>query len=180
MRDQQYISLTTPAGVSLDQTVLSASFRWNFYFAILDINNSSRSPSLFLAFLCATFFLQQWNLLVLRAFCWFDVIRWHRRDKTVSSCRDILIHTYAMTFFANSFPGCWTFSLWRYSRFRRKKVMTTSEIVPHRLLDYSVSSFLGNRRLKFVENIYMWKDIRFTSAHFWRFERLIEIYRVLR
>jgi len=72
------------------------------------LSRSSISTIARAAFHCfSPFFMQQsqqWDLFVLRAFCWFDVIRrWRCRDK-VSSCRDILIHTYAMTFFADSFP----------------------------------------------------------------------------
>lgn len=128
-----------PAGVSLDQAVLRASFRWNFYFKTPNINGSSPSLSFIVSRLSLCSFVR-----FARPACILLISRYTpemppRRDGVVLPWH---FNTYVRDdFLCRLFPGMLNFLIMGIFALQRKKVTTASEIVPYRLLDYSVSSF---------------------------------------
>lgn len=171
------ISLMSPAGVLLDQTVLRASFRWNFYFRTPDINGSSRGLSFILSrlSLCNSFVRFARFACILLISRYMSETR-PRRDGVV-----LLWHfnTYVHDdFLSRFFPGMLNFLIMRIFALQRKKKWWQRPRLYRIAFLITVSHLLGSSGISSTEICR--KYIRFTSVHFWRFDRLIEIYILFR
>lgn len=150
------ISLMSPAGVLLDQTVLRASFRWNFYFRTPDINGSSRGLSFILSrlSLCNSFVRFSRFACILLISRYTSETR-PRRDGVV-----LLWHfnTYVHDdFLCRFFPGMLNFLIMRIFALQRKKSddnVRDCTASPSWLQCLIFWDLLAYRRQKFAENIF--------------------------